>query len=86
MKIQNFIDWWTENRGKFDGILWILPKKLRGWVNAVIAYIDFTIDRNANVMRSSFDTREVLPCIRTNPDGSTTLINCKTGVEIPKKD
>ena len=84
MKIINFAEWWTENRNNVNLILWILPKKLRTWVGVVISYIDFTLSNSPDVASSSFN-REVLPCIRVNADGSTTLINCKTGAEIPKK-
>ena len=85
MKIINFIEWWTMNRNNVNSLLWILPKKVRQWVSVVIAYIDFTIGKSESV-RSSVDGREVLPCIRVNQDGSTTLVNCKTGKEIPQQD
>jgi hypothetical protein len=86
MKITNVIDWWNLNRDKIKSILWILPKRWRVPVMTAIDLLDFFIGGSTGIMKMSLDTREVLPCIRTNADGSTTLINCKTGVEIPKKD
>jgi hypothetical protein len=76
MKTIPFTEWWKSNKGKIEGILWILPKKWREAVKTAIAYIDYTVGLNSSVNRS-LDGRDVLPCVRVNPDGSTTIIKCK---------
>jgi hypothetical protein len=84
MKVQNLFDWWASNRDKLTAILWLLPKKWRVSIGTAIAVIDYLTGNGLPSAKINFN-REVLPCIRVNPDGSTTLINCKTGAEIPKK-
>jgi len=44
-----------------------------------------TYNKVVETLNLELDGREALPCIRTNIDGSTTLINCKTGEPIPPK-
>jgi hypothetical protein len=84
MKVQNLFDWWACNRNKLTAILWLLPKKWRVSIGTAIAVIDYLTGNGLPSAKINFN-REVLPCIRVNADGSTTLINCKTGAEIPKK-
>lgn len=88
MKTLNFVEWWVLNREKLTSLagLWFVPKKIKQVINTIILVLDYAIADRSGVSRSLLDDREVLPCIRVNPDGSTSLINCKTGLEIPKKD
>jgi len=83
-----FEEWYVLNRPKLEALagLWFLPKKWSGVLKTVLSALDLLYINQFENLAASLDEREVLPCIRVNSDGSTTLVNCKTGVEIPKKD
>ena len=80
-----FSEWWAANSDHLKTILsisWLLPKKFKkaiGVINTLIMVLDMVAEKDLTL--TSFE-RDVLPCIRVNPDGSTTIINCKTGLPI----
>jgi hypothetical protein len=77
-----FSQWWAVNGEALKAILkfsWFLPKKVKNVINTIIVVLDYVSNRDLSEV--SFD-REILPCIRANPDGSTTIVNCKTGIPI----
>ena len=88
MKHMKFEDWYILNRSKLETLagLWFLPKKWSSLLVTVLSALDLLYTKQIQNLATSLDDRDVLPCIRVNADGSTTLVNCKTGVEIPKKD
>jgi len=88
MKHMKFEDWYVLNRSKIESLanLLFFNKKLKGILMTVLSALDLLYTKQIQNLATSLDDRDVLPCIRVNADGSTTLVNCKTGVEIPKKD